>query len=483
MKNYLAIDLGAESGRIIVGTIDQGRLQLTETYRFSNGPVQRADGLHWDVYHLWDEIQAGMARSAVSYVIESVAIDAWGVDFALMDAQGQLIELPFHYRDGRTDGMLAKVFSWVPQNEIFSQTGIQFMQINTLYQLLAMKLANSPALAKAQTLLLIPDLFNYWMSGVQCSEFTDATTTQCYDPEQRDWAYPLLEKLGLPIGIFPPVCAPGTILGLLNPEVAQKTGLGPARVVAPACHDTGSAVVAVPAEGQDFVWLSSGTWSIMGCETPEPNLSQRALDFNLTNEGGVFDTWRLSKNIMGLWLLQECKREWGLSYDEIMATIPDTEPFMAVIDLDAPAFLHPGGMEAKIRQFCERSGQAVPQSQGEVARVILESLALKYRFVLERLETLIGKRLAPIHIIGGGTKNRFLNQFTADSTGREVITGPAEATAIGNILMQAIALGDLEDLRAARMVVRASFSPEKYVPRPDSRWDAAYDTLLALMAQ
>lgn len=478
---YLALDLGAESGRAIVGTLADRQLTLKETHRFPNTPLSLPAGLRWDVPRLWSEIKAGIAASASEFTLESLGLDTWGVDFALLDKDGALLDNPCHYRDARTDGMLEEAFRRVPRDQIFAQTGIQFMQINTLYQLLSMSISRSPLLDAARTFLTMPDLFNYWLSGTACCEFTIATTTQCFDPVRRTWAYPLLEALALPTRILPAVCEPGTSLGDLLPQVAAETGSGSIRVVAPACHDTGSAVVAVPAENEDFAWLSSGTWSILGAEVRQPVLSEKSLAYNFTNEGGAFGTWRLSKNITGLWLVQECKREWGLSYDELTRRAAESKPFLAVIDQDSPMFLHPGQMPEKIRKFCADSGQAVPQTQGEIVRVALESLALKYRFVLECLEELAGKHLEPLHIFGGGTKNRLLNQFSADATGRTVIAGPVEATAIGNILMQAITLGELDSLQDARRLVRRSFGIEEYCPGDGSGWEAAYQKLKSVL--
>ncbi len=481
-KHYLALDLGAESGRAIVGTIGSDILTLTETHRFANGPVTLPTGLHWDTTRLWTEIKTGIAASAGQFALESIAIDTWGVDFALLDKKSALLGNPYHYRDSRTDDIFDKAFQRMPRAEIFARTGIQFMQLNTLYQLLAMVIANDPQLKTAKTFLTMPDLFNYWMSGVATCEFTNATTTQCFDPVRRMWALSLLEAMGIPTNIFPSVCQPGTRLGTLLPAVVAETGCRSVPVIAPACHDTGSAVAAVPAENADFAWLSSGTWSILGAEVREPALGSKSLEYNFTNEGGVAGTWRLSKNIMGLWLVQECKREWGLSYDALTRLAMEAKPFLAVIDPDDSTFLHPGNMPEKIRKFCADSGQPTPQTQGEVIRVVLESLALKYRFVLERLEELVGKRLVPLHIIGGGTKNRLLNQFSADATGRTVVTGPVEATAIGNVLMQAIALEQIGSLAEARVVVRKSFDVETYQPGHRTGWDNAYARLLNLIA-
>jgi rhamnulokinase len=487
-RNYLAVDLGAESGRTIVGTLDDDRLSLSETHRFGNGPVRLPDGLHWDVLRLWSEIKAGIGISSAKFNknLDSIGLDTWGVDFALLDRNHSLLSNPFHYRDERTDGMLEEAFNRMPRAEIFSNTGIQFMQINALYQLLAMSLQASPLLESAETFVTIPDLFNYWLSGEITNEFTNATTTQCLDPRKRDWATPVLEALNIPTHMFGPVTDPGISIGTLLRDVAEETGAGGVQIVLPACHDTGSAVVAVPAQNQDFAWISSGTWSIMGAEVREPYVNDKALEYNVTNEGGVFGTWRLSKNIMGLWLAQECKRTWAhqgedLSYDEITRLASEAKPFLAVVDPDDHRFLHAGDMPERIRKYCADTNQTVPETKGEIIRIALEGIALKYRWVLKRLEELTGKRFDPIHIIGGGTKNRLLNQLTADATCRTVVTGPVEATAIGNILMQAIGLNHLGSLEEARGVVRTSFTPEVYESKQTTEWDAAYSRLQKVM--
>jgi rhamnulokinase len=485
-RNYLAVDLGAESGRTILGSLSDEKLTLFETHRFANGPVRLTDGIYWDVLRLWSEIKTGIAASVKSgTTIDGIGLDTWGVDFALLDRNHSLLSNPFHYRDVRTDGMLDEAFKRMPRAEIFANTGIQFMQINTLYQLFAMSVQKSPLFDVAKSFVTIPDLFNYWLSGEITNEFTNATTTQCLDPRTRGWATCVLDAMEIPTHLFKPVTDPGTQLGTLLKPVAEETGAGGVRIVVPACHDTGSAVVAVPATNQDFAWISSGTWSIMGAEVREPCLTEKALEYNFTNEGGVFGTWRLSKNIMGLWLVQECKRTWAhegydLSYDEITRLASDAKPFVAVIDPDDSRFLHPGDMPERIQKYCAETNQTVPQTKGEVLRVVLESIALKYRWVLARLEELAAKEFSPLHIIGGGTKNRLLNQFAADATERTVVTGPVEATAIGNVLMQAIGLGDLASLSDARAVVRASFDVEEYHPQSNDGWDEAYAKLLTL---
>lgn len=487
-RNYLAVDIGAESGRTMVGTLDEDRLSLIETHRFSNGAVRLPDGLHWDILRLWSEIKAGIGISSAKFNknLDSIGLDTWGVDFALLDKHGALLSNPFHYRDERTDGMLEEAFKRMPRSEIFSNTGIQFMQINTLYQLLAMSMQKSPLFDIAKTFVTIPDLFNYWLSGEITNEFTNSTTTQCLDPRKRDWATPVLDAMNIPAHLFGPIADSGTPIGTLLPRVGEETSASGVQIVVPACHDTGSAVVAIPAQNLDFAWISSGTWSIMGAEVQEPCVNDKALEYNFTNEGGVYGSWRLSKNIMGLWLIQECKRTWAhlgddLSYDEITRLASEAKPFLAVIDPDDHKFLHPGDMPERIQKYCADTDQTVPQTKGEILRVALEGIALKYRWVLERLEELTGKRFDPIHIIGGGTKNRLLNQLTADATCRTVITGPVEATAIGNILMQAIGLKHLSSLADARGVVRTSFTPEVYEPKQTADWGEAYSRLQKVM--
>jgi rhamnulokinase len=486
--NYLAIDLGAESGRTIIGTLDDRRLTLTETHRFANGPVRLNDGLHWDVLRLWSDIKDGISKSAANQKLDSLGLDTWAIDFALLDKNGSMLANPFHYRDSRTDRMLDEAFKRMPRAEIFANTGVQFMQINTLYQLLAMVTQESPWLDIAKSFVTIPDLFNYWLSGEITNEFTNATTTQCFDPIKRDWSTPILDTFKIPSHLFKPVTDPATRIGTLLPGLAEETGAGTIPVLLPACHDTGSAVVAVPAlgENQDFAWISSGTWSIMGVETHQPVVNEKALEYNFTNEGGVFGTWRLSKNVMGLWLVQECRRQWmrageEMSFDALAQLAAESEAFLSVIDPDFAEFLHPGDMPTRIQKFCADTNQRVPQTKGEIVRVALEGVALKYRLILERLEELTGKHLAPIHIVGGGAKNSLLSQFTADATGRTVITGPVEATAIGNILMQAIGMNHLGSLAEAREVVQASFEPEMYEPERTAEWDEAYSRLQRVM--
>lgn len=479
--NTLAIDLGAESGRAVVGRFDGKRVRLDEVHRFPNVPVRLPDGLHWDVLRLWHEIQQALAKANQQAELTGIGLDTWGVDFALLNRSGALIGNPFHYRDGRTDNMPAEAFKRVSKEAIFDQTGIQFMQINTLYQLLSMVVNHSPALEAAETFLTVPDLFNYWLTGRKVGESTIATTTQCYDPRRRDWARSLLTELSIPERIFPEIVSPGTVLGELLPFVGP-----PVSVIAPACHDTGSAVAAVPAANERFAWISSGTWSIMGANSAEPIINQQSLKYNFTNEGGFDGNYRFSRNIMGLWLLQECRRTWAaegddFSYQQLSEMAAEAEPLVTVIDPDHVDFLKPGDMPARIRAFCARTGQEVPQRREAVVRSVLESLALKYRLVLARLEEMLGYRLEPIYMVGGGTQNRLLCQFTADATRRQLIAGPVEATAIGNVLAQLVALGHLASHTERRELVRRSFEVVTYDPVESAAWDEAYRQLLRIL--
>lgn len=479
--NFLAFDLGAESGRAVIGEFDGQRFHLREVHRFPNGPVNILGSLFWDVPRLLGEIKAGLRICAGEGVqIEGVGIDTWGVDFGLLGRGDVLLGNPYHYRDERTNGMIEEACRRVPREEIFEQTGIQFMQLNTLFQLLAMSVQGSPLLEMAETLLMMPDLFNFWLTGRKASEFSIATTTQFYDPRRREWAKPLLQRLGLPTEILTEIIEPGTVLGPLHPSVADDVGLRGVQVIAPACHDTGSAVAAVPAQVDDYVYISSGTWSLMGAEIREPVINKTALEYNFTNEGGVCGTFRLLKNIMGLWLVQESRRTWAregdeLSYDAITQMAEQAKPFKAFVEPDDVSFLPPGDMPARIRAFCQRTGQEAPESRGEVIRVALESLALKYRWVLEKLEEMLGKRMHVIHIVGGGSRNRLLSQFTASATKRRVLCGPVEATALGNVMMQTIAHGRLGSLEQGREAIRNSFEPEEFEPRQTDAWDAAYE--------
>ena len=474
-RPYLAIDLGAESGRAILAHLDSGVLTTEEIRRFKNEPVEYGGSLHWDVTRLWWEV-----RQALSGLEETplagIGVDAWGVDYALLGEKGELLGNPYHYRDARTAGVMPEVLGKVPKEEIYRATGIQFMPINTLYQLIAARRESPSLLETAQKLVTIPDLFHYWLTGNAVCEFTNATTTQLVNPRTRTWARELIERLELPTHFWSEIVEPGTFLGNLLPGIARDSALRDTPVIAPAAHDTGSAVAAITArEGTAF--LSSGTWSLVGTEVDEPVITPEALRLNFTNEGGVGGTTRLLKNVMGLWMLQSCRQAWstlgGNSYDhtELMALAAQEEAFYCLVDPDHESFLRPVDMPAAIAQFCARTHQPAPKSPAGYARAILESLAFKYRLVLASLEKLTGKRVERIRVIGGGAKNRLLNQLTADATGRTVLAGPAEATALGNVAMQILATGAATSLKEVRALVDRSYPAEAFEPLDTENWN------------
>lgn len=485
--SFLAFDLGAESGRGVVGSLEGGLLKLQEVHRFGNGPVQVMDTLHWDILRIWSEIQQGLALASRQYggTLASLGMDTWGVDFGLLGSDDKLLGNPLHYRDHCTDGMMEAAFRKVPREEIYALTGIQFLQFNSLFQLLALAEAGSPALGAARTFLNIPDLLNFWLTGRKASEYSIATTSQCIDARSGQWATGLLEQLGIPIRIFGEIVPSGTVLGTLRPAVASEAGCPALPVIAPATHDTGSAVAAVPASGPDYIYLSSGTWSLMGVEIKEPIITPACLQAGMTNEGGAYGTIRFLTNIMGLWLVQQSRRQWEkegsiYSYDDLTRLAAEAPAFGPLVLPADTRFLPLGDMPVRIREFCRISGQSVPQTHGEVVRCALESLALEYRWVAERLDSLVGRRLPVIHIIGGGSRNRVLNQFAADATGRTVVAGPVEATAIGNLLVQAIALGAISSLEEGRAIVRSSFDVATFEPADTAAWDAAYERYLKI---
>ena len=463
MKRFLAIDLGAESGRAMLGTLEAGKLELEELHRFPNTPVRLPTGLYWDTLRLFHEIRHALAICGRErkIALDGIGIDTWGVDFALLGADGALVDNPRHYRDARNDGMPEKMFAVIPRMEIFAETGIQFMQINTLCQLHAMKMAGAPPLDVTKTLLFTPDLFNYWLTGTMRAEESIASTSQFYNPHKRQWAKDLFRRLGLKESMLPEIVPAGTRLGTLLPEVAESSGLSSnTPVFATASHDTASAVAAVPAEGNDWCYISSGTWSLMGVELEKPVINDRSLEFNFTNEVGAAGKIRLLKNIAGLWLLQECRRAWALegreySYAELVGLASATASCAFTIDPDD--FTAPGRMPERIAEHCRAKGRPSPEQPGGMVRLILESLAASYRIVLDNLESLIGRRINSIHIVGGGSQNELLNQLTARATGRRVVAGPAEATAAGNILVQAVGAGIVPGIGEAREIVRRSF--------------------------
>jgi rhamnulokinase len=476
MKNqvYLGIDLGAESGRVMAGLWNGSQIRIEELHRFANGPVHVAETLRWDVLRLWSEIQQGLALAAKHFgdKIVSVGVDTWGVDYVLLTKNGEMLGQPYHYRDGRVAGMFEQAFARVPRAEIFAQTGLQFMEINTLYQLMALQRFQPDLLAAAERLLLMPDFFHWCLCGSEVAEFTNASTTQCLNPVRRDWAFELLRKLGLPAGIFPKVVPPGTLLGRVRESLGARTGLGRIQVVAPPTHDTASAVAAVPTASTghtNWAYISSGTWSLMGVETQNAVLTDRVLQLNLTNEGGIDGTFRLLKNITGLWLVQQCKKAFqararDLDYGELARLAEEASGPVALIDPDAPCFANPPDMAVAIQTYCRENHQPVPASEGALVRCALESLAAKYARVLEGLEEAAGNRIDVIHIVGGGARNQLLNQLTANRCGRRVIAGPVETTVLGNVLAQVRAAGELKSLAEMREVVRAGGELQVFEP-------------------
>ncbi|MDI9373587.1 MAG: rhamnulokinase [Verrucomicrobiota bacterium] len=482
-NTYLAIDLGAESGRLVAGRWNGKTIRLEEIHRFPNGPVYLGDSLRWDVVRLWAEIQNGLSLAARKYGpgIVSVGADTWGVDYVLLDERDEMLGQPFAYRDARTNGMMEKAFRKVPRAKIFAQTGLQFMQFNTLFQLLAHKQGAPKMLERADALLLMPDFIHWALCGSRVVEFTNGTTTQCLHPLTRNWATGLLKQFGLPTRIFPKVMPPGTRLGVLRPGVAERTGLRKINVVAPPTHDTAAAVAGVPTAHTgkaNWAYLSSGTWSLMGVEIQKASLSARTQALNLTNEGGLDGTYRLLKNIMGLWLVQQCKRAFdarGRKYDYgQLARMADRAPALrSIVNPDDARFLNPPDMPKAIQAFCRETRQPAPRTEGELVRCAYESLALKYREVLGWLEELTGNRIEVIHIVGGGSQSAILNQFTADACQRPVVAGPVEATAMGNLLVQVRASGELATLAEMREVIRKSSKVAVFKPGPAAAWEDA----------
>jgi len=475
--HFLAFDLGAESGRAMSGRLRSGLLELTEVCRFPNEPIRESGSLHWDFPRLWSDIQRSLQHiEHDGWRLDSVAVDAWGCDYGLVGKEGRLLGNPYHYRDSRTDGVMAQVVARIGRSRIYDATGIQFLGFNTLYQLVAARQRTPQLLDAAAALGTIPDILNLWLTGELRAEYTAATTTQMVDARERTWAEPLLRDLDIPVRLLPEIIEPGAVLGALNGTAVTRFRGTP--VVVPACHDTGSAVAAVPAFGSR-AFLSSGTWSLLGIEVPQPIITPRTLEANFTNEGGVCGTTRLLKNIGGLWLLQACRRGWAqhgqdYEYAELTEAAAAAHAFQSLFDPDDPAFLHPPDMPRAIGDYCRRTGQPEPAGPAAYTRAIFESLAFKYRVVLDTLEAVTGTPITELQIVGGGSRNRLLNQFTADATGRTVLAGPAEATALGNIAMQMLATGAVASLDEARGVIARSFPVERFQPVAADCWDAHY---------
>jgi rhamnulokinase len=483
VTSLVSIDLGAQSGRVALGRFDGETLTVTDLHRFPNIAVRVADTLHWDALRLHDGVLEGLRLAAreTGGRIDSVAVDTWGIDFALLDRAGRLVGNPVHYRDGRTKDAMEQVFALIPKEELYARTGIQLMPINTVYQLASMVSTGDPSLEAASSLVMMADLFHYWLSGVKACELTNATTSQLYDPVLGGWARDLLERLGISPAIFPEIVPPGTVLGPLLREMADETRIGGAVVVATATHDTAAAVAAIPFREPGSAYISSGTWSLVGVEVEAPAIDERSFAANLTNEGGVTGTLLL-RNATGLWMLQECQRAWAragahVDYDELVARTAQVPQLRSVVDTDDPAFLAPGDMPRRIRDHCARIGEPLPVDQAEVARCVLESLALKYRQTFDLIETVTGSRPPAIHVVGGGALNRLLCQWTADATGLPVIAGPVEAAEIGNLAVQALALGEIASIAEVRELIGRSFVTQTYEPGVCAPWDDAYARL------
>jgi rhamnulokinase len=488
--NFLAIDLGASNGRGFLGRWDGDRFGLEELHRFPNGPVTVLGHQHWDVLRLWSEIKAVIERYTRQFdtPLTGLGVDTWGVDFVLLDAEGNLLGNPYHYRDPRTNGMMEILFRRIPRRQVFDQTGIQVMQYNTLYQLFSMIHNRDPRLKAADTLLMMPDLFHYWLTGRKVSEFTDVSTSQMFDMQGNTWAVEMLAQLEISARLLPEVVPSGTLLGYVSDALKAELGLAkPVPVIATGSHDTASAIAAIPGLDAESAYICSGTWSLMGVETERPLVNRRAFDLNFTNEGGVGNRLNLLKNLTGLWLLQESLRCWrreghDYTWDELLSLGERAEPFRSIVHPDSPEFLNPAHMVDAIRTFCRRTGQPEPGGVGPVVRCCLENLALNYRRVLEELETLTGRRVKTIRIVGGGSRNHLLSQFTADACRRPVVAGPVEATALGNVLLQAVATGYLPDVSSGREAIATSVHPRCFEPRAGDMWEEAYGRFTAVLS-
>lgn len=488
MVKLLAFDYGASSGRAIMAGFYGEKLALNEIHRFSNDPVYVNGYLYWDILRLYHEMKQGISKCARegNSDIVSLGVDSWTVDYGLLSSSGELLGNPLHYRDLHTEGIIEQAEKIIHRRDIYQKTGIQFLRFNTLYQMLSMKMRGSSLLENASTLLIIPDLLNYFLTGEKLSEYTVASTTQIYNPALGDWDKDLIIKMGLPTEVFTDIIPPGSFIGNIRKSISDEMGFGSTKVIAVASHDTASAVAAVPAYGGKYVYISSGTWSLVGVELPEPIINDISFKMNYTNEGGICNTIRFLKNVMGLWIYQECKRYWDkyeeiVSFDDLEESATKAKEFASFIDPDDELFISPGNMPDKIREYCRRTNQRIPEDKPAIVRCIMESLALKYRMTINGIEQVVGYELPVIHIVGGGSRNVLLNQFTANATGKPVIAGPIEAAAIGNILSQLISLKHVANLSEARMLVNRSFPANEYKPVNFCRWEEAYQTFKEIL--
>lgn len=488
MKKVLSFDFGASSGRAMLAEYDGEKITMEEIHRFSNDTVTVNGTMYWDILRLFFEIKTGITKAVVKGGFDAIGIDTWGVDFGLVDQHGRLISNPVNYRDRRTEGMIEKVFETVSREELYSVTGTQIIRINTLYQLMYLKLYEPEQLENAQKLLLTPDLFAYMLTGEMKAEASIASTTNLYDAVKRDWSFELIDKLELPRRLFPPIVRAGEVYGLLSDDICEELGCKKVPVIAVAEHDTASAVAATPSDSDDFVYISCGTWSLFGIECKEPILTEEAARLNFTNEGGYNNTVRFLKNIMGLWLIQESRRQWrregeDVGFDQLEREALGAKPFQCFIDVDDPAFETAGNLPRRVREFCTRTGQYVPETRGEVMRCIYESLAMKYKYTFNMLSRISGRKYKRINILGGGIKDKLLCQMASDACRVEVLAGPSEATVMGNIAVVYAALGEIKDFAEIRKAVAASTELKRYVPQSSDEWDKAYAAYLRIIEQ
>ncbi len=485
-KRVLAFDFGASSGRAIIGCFDGDKITLEEVHRFSNDPVSVGGTVYWDVLRLFYEIKQGIIKAKIAGGFDSIGIDTWGVDFGLIDSEGKLMENPVHYRDARTVGLVDEAFKTMPKEKLYGITGIQFMELNTLFQLISLKKYRPWMLERADKMLFMPDLFGYMLTGKMCAEYSIASTSQLIDLDKRTWSKEILDAFGIKDSVFAPLVQPGTVLGELSKEVCEECGVDPVPVISVCGHDTQSAITSVPCEDGDFAFLSSGTWSLFGTELDKPIVNETSMNINITNEGGFDGSTGFLKNIIGLWLIQESRRQWKregkeYSYADLEKLALAAEPFKCFIDPDAPEFVPHGNVPERVREFCRKTGQYVPETVGEIMRCIYESLAMKYRLTFEKLRECTERDYPVIHVIGGGTKDGLLCQMTANSCDRTVKAGPIEATVMGNVAVQLMSDGSVKNIGQARKIVADSSELKTFEPKDTDKWAGAYEDFLKVV--
>jgi len=485
-KRVLAFDFGASSGRAIIGCFDGDKITLEEVHRFSNDPVSVGGTVYWDVLRLFYEIKQGIIKAKIAGGFDSIGIDTWGVDFGLIDSEGKLMENPVHYRDARTVGLVDEAFKTMPKEKLYGITGIQFMELNTLFQLISLKKYRPWMLERADKMLFMPDLFGYMLTGKMCAEYSIASTSQLIDLDKRTWSKEILDAFGIKESVFAPLVQPGTVLGELSKEVCEECGVDPVPVISVCGHDTQSAITSVPCEDGDFAFLSSGTWSLFGTELDKPIVNETSMNINITNEGGFDGSTGFLKNIIGLWLIQESRRQWKregkeYSYADLEKLALAAEPFKCFIDPDAPEFVPHGNIPERVREFCRKTGQFIPETVGEIMRCIYESLAMKYRLTFEKLRECTERDYPVIHVIGGGTKDGLLCQMTANSCDRTVKAGPIEATVMGNVAVQLMSDGSVKNIGQARKIVADSSELKTFEPKDTDKWAGAYEDFLKVV--